>query len=369
MLLAEVGRVGEALMLLRATAKEGLFDSVSRMVWEACGGGRIDFEPCDDVRKFPSRLYAKEMRLLGHVLNTACAGDAESVCLAIESFGSEALPGRRPSWLKVAAGVKADVLSAAARRAPKGGITLECGTYCGYSAARLAMARLSQKGNARSNPCVLTMEVDAVHAVIARNVLTFAGLAHAVEVLTGHSEDVLPWVVSRLQNGDGEMRCNTHPKNGDPTMMVDMVFLDQRGSRYEADLAVLEQANVLCEGAIVVADNVLKPGAPLFLWHILHSGNYLTEVVSVPEFAMPGVEDWMSVSVYTPDLCRDAHAEAPPEVRMLHRKAEQMRAKAHQPDHGGNGITFTEWADFAAEMRQGCVEAKVVTGTTIIVTK
>merc|ERR1712048_1174975 len=102
-------------------------------------------------------------------------------------------------------------------------------------------------------PRVLSLEVDAAHVLIARNVLAFAGLAHKVQIVAGHSEDMLPWIIERLK-GDCRRKC------------IDFAFLDQRGSRYEKDLSVLQRSGLLRHGSAVVADNVLKPGAPMFLW-------------------------------------------------------------------------------------------------------
>ncbi|CAE8595009.1 unnamed protein product, partial [Polarella glacialis] len=182
---------------------------------------------------------------------------------------------------------------------------------------------------------VLTLEADAAHAVVAQNLIAFAGLSHAVEVLTGHSEDLLPWLAERLAGGGHH---------------IDFAFLDQRGSRYEADLAVLQRADLLSDGAILVADNVLKPGAPLFLWQVSTSRAFTTEVVSVPEFAMSDVEDWMTVSTYHKACAHLSCEEAPKTVRVLEWRADQMRARTHQPQFGGGGVDFTEWSKFSQEM-------------------
>lgn len=52
------------------------------------------------------------------------------------------------------------------------------------------------------------------------------------------------------------------PRQRSPRAGFDAVFLDQRGARFGEDLRVLEESGLLNPGAIVVADNVLKPGAP-----------------------------------------------------------------------------------------------------------
>merc|ERR1711920_32745 len=181
-------------------------------------------------------------------------------------------------------------------------------------------------------------------AAIAQNLLIFAGVAHQVEVMVGHSEDVLPWLGAKLRE-----------KTSEP--IIDMVFLDQRGSRYTADLAVLERAGLLRDGAVVVADNVLKPGAPLFLWHMSQGGKFETEVVSTSEFAMSSVEDWMTISTYRRSSHETPFGDVPHNIRVLEWRAEQMRKRAHQPDHGGRSISFDEWAEFATQMRGGMMEA------------
>ncbi|CAE8630449.1 unnamed protein product, partial [Polarella glacialis] len=144
------------------------------------------------------------------------------------------------------------VLVAAAQAAPSGGsIRLEIGAYIGHSAVRLAAARPGTR--------VATLEVDPVHVVIARNLIAFAGLGKEVSVWTGYSRELLPLLAAkygRADDGGG----------------FSFVFMDQRGSRYEEDLAALVRLNLLRPGAVIVADNVLKPGAPLFLWQVCAKG-------------------------------------------------------------------------------------------------
>jgi len=273
--------------------------------------------------------YSKELRLLSHVLANARRGDAASVCRAIETFGEDVL-GPSGQWLKVAGGNKADVLEAAVQKAPKGGSVLEIGTYCGYSAIRMAMAR--------PNTRIVTLEVDPAHMVIARNVTAFAGLAHVIDVWTGHSKDLLHRLSDRY---DGRLKLCA-------------VFMDQKGSRYDEDLSALERLGLLKQGAIVVADNVLKPGAPAFLWRLTNSGGaYDTEIVRVKEFAMPS-EDWMSFSVLKESSTEDLVPPKPPEATQtelahLQWESDRMRSQATRM---GQGVTYAEWADFAEHMKE-----------------
>eukprot|EP00929_Paragymnodinium_shiwhaense_P072532 TRINITY_DN36819_c0_g1_i1.p1 TRINITY_DN36819_c0_g1~~TRINITY_DN36819_c0_g1_i1.p1 ORF type:complete len:383 (-),score=79.46 TRINITY_DN36819_c0_g1_i1:424-1572(-) len=310
-------------------------DGVSASIWAACG--MAGQPPSMEKSLKPARIshnvpYSKELRLLSHVLATAKQGDPLSVCKAIESFGDDVLnPGGQ--WLKVAAGGKAHVLADAVQKAPKGGSILEIGAYCGYSSIRMALAR--------PNTRIVTLEVDPAHMVIARNVVAFAGLTHIIDVWTGHSKDIL----HRLPKQYG----------GVENFKVSAVFMDQKGSRYQDDLDMLEKLDILLPGAVIVADNVLKPGAPVFLWRLLNGGRYDNDIVSVREFAMPS-EDWMSVSVLRHDaLDRETANErmketCPEEIlTQLQWEADRVRAQAMRKGHG---VTYPEWAAFAEQMKQ-----------------
>merc|ERR1711972_106131 len=96
-------------------------------------------------------------------------------------------------------------------------------------------------------------------------------MCHLIDVWTGHSKDLLYRISNRY---DGKLKCCA-------------VFMDQKGSRYHEDLSALEKYGLLQPGAVIVADNVLKPGAPVFLWRLKNSSVYSTHIVRLQEFAMP----------------------------------------------------------------------------------
>jgi len=275
--------------------------------------------------------YSKELRLLAHVMETATPGDPMSVCEAVESFGKKVL---NPSgqWLKVAGDAKAVVLTSAMSGKPRGGSILEIGCYCGYSAIRMAMTVPDVR--------IVTLEVDPAHVVIARNMVAFAGLAHRIDVWTGHSKDLLTRIPYRY--------------GGPEKFKVGGVFMDQRGSRYDEDLKTLESLGILLPGCVVVADNVLKPGSPTFLWRLQRGGTYDNHFVRLTEFAMPA-EDWMSVSVRRQDAPTGTGSpdpsgpDAPEELDQLQWEADRMRAQATRVP----GVTFEEWAAFSDHMKEG----------------
>ena len=148
----------------------------------------------------------------------------------------------------------------------------------------------------------------------------------------------------------------------------DVIFFDQRGSRFLKDLQLLfQKPGLLAEEAVLVADNVLKPGAPSFwllvlyivlyflsisphqlqfpgssphrnhwglaqpsgfLWHLQEDPSQLWEtcLVELPDFGSSGVLDWMSVSKRVKKMCcAGAHAVQPEEISHLAWQADEMR--------------------------------------------
>ncbi len=53
----------------------------------------------------------------------------------------------------------------------------------------------------------------------------------------------------------------------------DLVFLDQEKEQYMPDLTFLEERNLIRTGAVVVADNVVYPGAPDYLAFMKEAAN------------------------------------------------------------------------------------------------
>eukprot|EP00747_Dinoflagellata_sp_TGD_P125647 gnl/TRDRNA2_/TRDRNA2_174188_c3_seq1.p1 gnl/TRDRNA2_/TRDRNA2_174188_c3~~gnl/TRDRNA2_/TRDRNA2_174188_c3_seq1.p1 ORF type:complete len:492 (+),score=81.51 gnl/TRDRNA2_/TRDRNA2_174188_c3_seq1:267-1742(+) len=328
MQLAAAGAAEAALARLQSAidARGGL-DQVAQRVWRACGGHAVE-----TVQLPVAGGHEKELRLLEHVVGAAQVNSAEAVCAGIEHFASEVL-ALEDQWLKVAGGAKAEVLADAVSAAPAGEQILEVGTYCGYSALHLASTRPGVR--------IVTLEVDPLNVAIARNLIAFAGYSHLIDVWTGHSEDLLPRVSARY---GGRLKFCA-------------VFMDQRGSRYTADLEAMLSLGLLKPGAVVIADNVLKPGAPLYLWRVLRCSDFETRIARIKEFAMP-VEDWMTVSEYRPNDAAALAPDPPWELRRLELEADRMRMQASRP--GAGGASYDDWAAAAARMRRALAEVGLV---------
>jgi catechol O-methyltransferase len=93
---------------------------------------------------------------------------------------------------------------------------------------------------------VWSLEFDPAFAALATQAIALAGLSDAVTVVTGAADKSL-----RQLKSDNKLQ------------FIDMLFLDHIENLYEHDLKVaMDELHLLKSGAMVLADNVLRPGAP-----------------------------------------------------------------------------------------------------------
>lgn len=242
------------------------------------------------------RAYTREFMTLEAVLANAPAGDVDACMRAVEDFAES-----RSLWLKITAWEKGIVLHETARQA-RPMLVLEIGAYVGYSAMNLGRAVRPHGGR------VVSLEVDPVHVTITRNMVEYAGLSDTVDVWTGYCSDVFPHLLSRYG-----------PRS------IGMVFMDQKGTRFHTDLQLLEDLGLLEDGALVIADNVLKPGAPEYIWHLCRGPYAHPTAVSVREFLLQS-EDWMVMAFY--DASRTPVPQPPPRLHRLAFESDAFRRRS-----------------------------------------
>lgn len=240
--------------------------------------------------------YTREFMALQAALCGAPSGDVDACMQAVEQFAES-----RSLWLKITAWEKAVVVHEVARlNRPQ--LVLEIGAYIGYSAMNLARAVRAHGGR------VASIEVDPVHVCIVRNMVEYAGLTDNVDVWTGYCYDVIPHILEKYG-----------PRS------IGMVFMDQKGTRFHTDLGLLEELDLLADGAVVLADNVLKPGAPMYIWHLATGPYHDCTAVSVREFLLQS-EDWMVLGFH--DASRSPAPEPPPELHRLAFESDAFRKRS-----------------------------------------
>ena len=191
----------------------------------------------------------RETALEKYVLARARPGDVDDAIRVIDHFG------RHVSFLINVGDEKGKILDRAVERTqPR--LLLELGTYCGYSALR--MARVMPR-EAR----LYSVEFNTANAEIARRILAHAGVDAKVTVIVG-----------TLGDGGETIRTLKREHNFVPGSL-DLVFLDHDKKAYLSDLELIVDAGWLHPGSVVVADNILVPGAPAYRGHMRHNDGTL----------------------------------------------------------------------------------------------
>ncbi len=178
----------------------------------------------------------REDALADYVTQHARASDVDDVIRVADEFCYTR------SFMMNVGDEKGGLLDDAVRRAaPR--LVLELGTYCGYSALRMARAL---PADAR----IVSVEFNEANARVARRILGHAGAADRVTV-----------VVGTLGDGGGTMDT-LEQQHGVTADAVDFVFIDHDKDAYLPDLERLLERGWLHPGTVIVADNVRFPGAP-----------------------------------------------------------------------------------------------------------
>ena len=137
------------------------------------------------------------------------------------------------------------------------------GGYCGYSSIRIA-------SNPKPGAKVYTIEASAKFAAIARQMIEFAGLSDVCTIFVGKSSDLLPSLPQLINGGDNATTSTpiADTSASSSNFNVDLFFIDHVKWAYLRDLKLIESLNYLRKGSVLVADNVIFPGAPDYLKHI-----------------------------------------------------------------------------------------------------
>lgn len=125
---------------------------------------------------------------------------------------------------------------------------------------------------------VISLELDPLIASIAMNLVSLAGLSGLVEVIVGPAAETLQRLHDQHILGNGN----------EGSVGVDMLFLDHVEDLYQSDLQLCEKLGFLDRpGALVVADNVVRPGAPAYREYVRINPQF-SKSWGVPGLIIPG---------------------------------------------------------------------------------
>jgi catechol O-methyltransferase len=184
----------------------------------------------------------REEALADHVIAHAREGDIDDAIRVIDDFCYHR------SVLMNVGDEKGEILDQAVRDAQPQRL-LELGTYCGYSALRIARV-MPQEAR------LCSIEFSPANADIARRIWDHAGLGDRVSVIVGSLGD------------DGRTMATLEAEHGLGDGTLDFVFIDHDKRVYLADLERIVSQGWLHPGSVVVADNVKFPGAPKYRAHM-----------------------------------------------------------------------------------------------------
>merc|ERR1712113_429639 len=129
---------------------------------------------------------------------------------------------------------------------------------------------------------------------------------------------------------------------------------DQKGTRYHEDLELFESNGLLAGGALVCADNVVRPGAPQFMWRVCNpQGSYETQAIAHRDYGQDSVEDWITISKFslnTATGCSSTdlgHHWFPPSLLQLAYESDQIRNRSIN-----ERVTEEEWRRFAVRVAE-----------------
>jgi catechol O-methyltransferase len=179
----------------------------------------------------------REAAAADYVVANARKGDIDDVIAKVDQFAYE------KSLLINVGDEKGELLDAAVRRANPG-VALELGTYCGYSALRIARAASSAK--------VFSIELAEANADVARRIWAHAGI-----------DDRVTCVIGTIGDG-GRTLDSLANEHGLAAGKLDFLFIDHDKAAYLPDLQSILDRGWLRHGSIVVADNILVPGSPKY---------------------------------------------------------------------------------------------------------
>ncbi|KAK9674939.1 hypothetical protein K7432_016778 [Basidiobolus ranarum] len=187
---------------------------------------------------------------LDFVLSNSTRGDASSVISAIDQYADT-------HTLMHIGNKKGSVIDDLISKQPVQ-VMVELGGYLGYSAVRFAN-KLPTNGHYYS------FELNPEFAEVAGKIIEHAGLSSKVTIVLGEFQ-------STSKNFFQEYDVKE----------VQFVFIDHWQDLYVQDLKIIEELKWMQKGALVVADNVLYPGAPEYKAYIEnHPETYESRMIEV----------------------------------------------------------------------------------------
>lgn len=106
---------------------------------------------------------------------------------------------------------------------------------------------------------IVSIEADPDSAKIAREIHQFAGTSSRITIIDGYTDEVFPKLRDLVNINE-----------------FDLIFIDHYKAVYLRDFKLLEEHDFIKSGTMIVADNVITPGAPDYLEYVRNNPRYNT---------------------------------------------------------------------------------------------
>uniref|UniRef100_K3WCQ7 catechol O-methyltransferase n=1 Tax=Globisporangium ultimum (strain ATCC 200006 / CBS 805.95 / DAOM BR144) TaxID=431595 RepID=K3WCQ7_GLOUD len=209
-----------------------------------------------------------------YVKEHATQGSPASVVAAIDEFAST------NPMMNV--GTKKGAIVDEEIRKKKPAVMVELGGYTGYSAVRFASLQREVAGNNESH--YYSVEYSPVFAARVREMVALAGLSDQVTVIEGAFAEQYQTLIGKTVN----LLKSMHQ----------IYFIDHEKSAYLSDTKLILESGTLRPGSLLIADNVLIPGAPDYLEFIENSPLFSAVRHEVKRNAESTRFDAISVATY-----------------------------------------------------------------------
>ncbi|KAG7397615.1 hypothetical protein PHYBOEH_000436 [Phytophthora boehmeriae] len=217
------------------------------------------------------KLESNSIACLEFVKQNATRNDPKSVVDTIDAFAANNL------MMNVGEAKGAIVDHEIRQMKPR--IMAEIGAYTGYSTVRFAALQRDEAKSAGVDSHYYSFEYSPDSVARVREMVNFAGLDDQVTVIEGAFSDKLPLLDDKT---------------------VDIYFIDHDNSLYATDAKKILASGTLRPGSLLIADNVVIPGAPEYLKFLDETPELKTTLHKAPvDLANWSVVDGLSVAIYT----------------------------------------------------------------------
>lgn len=183
---------------------------------------------------------------------------------------------------------------------PQPFVVVELGSYCGYSAIRMARA-LSSLSTETNDFHIYSIDVQPKLLRIATDMTRLAGLDHCISFHLLRKGTSLHHLLQEILGADekgGNRSEHTGINDDDTTMkMIHFCMLDHAKDLYLSDLLQLERHGHLRQGSAVAADNVIFARIDDYRRHVQSAAYLSTRLVAGPLEYQEEIPDGIGASL------------------------------------------------------------------------